>query len=724
MFCEKCGNQLKATDKFCPKCGAVQSSKVVQDVTPKKSENPVSVNNDKAQSVAQNEQPQNFVQNQQQNPVQNVQSQNFVQNQQQYSAQNVQSQNFVQNQQQSPISNEQPQNFAQNFNSQVPTQKTSKFFTKKKMIIGGVSLGLVVVIAAGVIAVPKLFTGGSGSKFDGVLYLKDGALNINYKNKDKSFEIDDLERNVTSVSATLSSDSKYLFYINDSSLYRADISKKDFEKNAPEKISSLVSSYNIGSNGNRVVYLTSDDKLYLSDINDKNKIDSDVSAYYASEDLSKIYYITKDDNKLYYYENGKDSNKIANNVTIKYKSDDLSTIYYVSKDSLYLLKSGSEPQKLDIKIDDNDTDSDKSSSSSYSSSSSSISSIQLYAVNNNGTFFYTYPSELSLSVIDYIDDDMETSDKDLTKPNYYDSKYKNNYSAYYDDYYAYLGKSDRDELRTEVKNISTCKLCYFNGTSSTDVSSSVSSVTEATYDNNSNGTADRVAYFENDYSDIGKVAKMSETVSKDGSTAITKYDIYDKIVPKSSISYSTGSSSIEVVSVKNSSYSDSLNMKITEDSKSLCYIDDETLYKADISSDKSGEPVKIMDDVSSFDIIDSKVFSLSDNALYIDGVKIADDVSRYDYVDGKVYYLTDVDTSSYHATLMKYNGKDSVKISEDVSLYQIIDENNIYMLYDFNKFSEDGDLIRYNGKDTETIDSDVSYIYQITQDGEMRHPYY
>ena len=161
MFCEKCGNQLKATDKFCPKCGAVQSSKVVQDVTPKKAEMSVTCQNfvqNQQQSSAQNAQAQSFVQNQQQSSAQNVQAQSFVQNQQQSSAQSAQAQSFVPNQQQSPA-----QNFAGNFNSQVSPKKTSKIFTKKNMLIGGVALGLVVVIAAGAITIPKIFTGGSGS---------------------------------------------------------------------------------------------------------------------------------------------------------------------------------------------------------------------------------------------------------------------------------------------------------------------------------------------------------------------------------------------------------------------------------------------------------------------------------------------------------------------------------------------------------------------------------
>ena len=225
MFCEKCGNQLKATDKFCPKCGAVQSSKVVQDVTPKKAEMPVTC--------------QNFVQNQQQSSAQNAQAQSFVQNQQQSSAQNAQAQSFVPNQQQSPA-----QNFAGNFNSQVSPKKTSKIFTKKNMLIGGVALGLVVVIAAGAITIPKIFTGGSGSKFEGVIYLKDHDLSINYKNKKESFQIDKLDEDYSDIFATLSSDSKYLFYLDNYTLYRTDISKKKFDTPS-EKISTSVSKYSI-----------------------------------------------------------------------------------------------------------------------------------------------------------------------------------------------------------------------------------------------------------------------------------------------------------------------------------------------------------------------------------------------------------------------------------------------------------------------------------------------
>ena len=64
---------------------------------------------------------------------------------------------------------------------------------------------------------------------------------------------------------------------------------------------------------------------------------------------------------------------------------------------------------------------------------------------------------------------------------------------------------------------------------------------------------------------------------------------------------------------------------------------------------------------------------------------------------------------------MKFNGKESVKISDDVSLYNVIDDNNIYLLSDYNSNNYSGDLLRYNGKDTETIDTDVTYLYSVQQ---------
>lgn len=699
MFCEKCGNQLKATDKFCPKCGAVQSSKVVQDVTPKKAEMPVT--------------GQNFVQNQQQSSAQNAQAQSFVQNQQQSSAQNAQAQSFVPNQQQSPA-----QNFAGNFNSQVSPKKTSKIFTKKNMLIGGVALGLVVVIAAGAITIPKIFTGGSGSKFEGVLYLKDHDLSINYKNKKESFQIDKLDEDYSDISATLSSDSKYLFYLDNYTLYRTDISKKKFDTPS-EKISASVSNYSINPNGTQAVFLTTDRKLYTSDIKEKNKIDSQVSYFYTTENLDKIYYVSNDNNDLYYYENGKETTKIANDVNIKYISKDLSTIYYVSDDNLYFLKTGSEPQKLDLKLnDESSTSSSSSSTSSYSSyyessySSSlndTFSYFKLYAVNDK-TFFYLCPTEITLNIIDYIDDDMAETDKALTKPNYNDSKYKNNYSAYYKDCEEYDNKTYRDDLREKTITISTNKLFYFNGTSSVEISGNVESVYSVDANDKPNAVSDKVAYFETDYSSVGKVVKMSDVAAN--VFRMSEGEITEKILPKYNLKYSSGNQGVEIVSSDNISEYDAI--QLSEDSKTLCYLYDDALYKTDVSSDKVGEPVKTLDDIKSFTIQDNKIISLDkDDTLYLDDVKVADDAYNFNYIDGTLYYAQDAVSSSY--TLMKFNGKESVKISDDVSLYNVIDDNNIYLLSDYNSNNYSGDLLRYNGKDTETIDTDVTYLYSVQQ---------
>ena len=121
-----------------------------------------------------------------------------------------------------------------------------------------------------------------------------------------------------------------------------------------------------------------------------------------------------------------------------------------------------------------------------------------------------------------------------------------------------------------------------------------------------------------------------------------------------------------------------------------------------------------MDDIKSFTIQDNKIISLDkDDTLYLDDVKVADDAYNFNYIDGTLYYAQDAVSSSY--TLMKFNGKESVKISDDVSLYNVIDDNNIYLLSDYNSNNYSGDLLRYNGKDTETIDTDVTYLYSVQQ---------
>ena len=83
----------------------------------------------------------------------------------------------------------------------------------------------------------------------------------------------------------------------------------------------------------------------------------------------------------------------------------------------------------------------------------------------NGVFYFTRTNEKKTKLVDLVEDDMAESDLKITEPHYSDFEYEDSYEVwgyeytstevdydkYYEAYDLYMGKLDRDSLRSSLK---------------------------------------------------------------------------------------------------------------------------------------------------------------------------------------------------------------------------------------------------------------------------------
>lgn len=106
-----------------------------------------------------------------------------------------------------------------------------------------------------------------------------------------------------------------------------------------------------------------------------------------------------------------------------------------------------------------------------------------------------------------------------------------------------------------------------------------------------------------------------------------------------------------------------------------------------------------------------------DEELYCNDTKLGDDVYAYSVEiqeDGTVLYLSDIDKTSSEGTLHIYAGGESYRIADDVAVYsyQIFNNGMVTFLSDYNYKKSRGDLKVYDGKNIIQVDSDVTGIIE------------
>lgn len=367
--------------------------------------------------------------------------------------------------------------------------------------------------------------------------------------------------------------------------------------------------------------------------------------------------------------------------------------------------------------------------------------------------------------MDYVEDDMASSDADVTKPESpdypeapdypywrwdYDSdeeyeaakaQYEIDYEEYqticdqmreeYNTAYAaYEAKHDRDILRENLQDQKTenteYTLYYYNGSEETVITDALVDEWEVTYVR----TKPVMVISVYNQSDIQKV-KLSEISSYDEVS-----DLVDAALYSSSEKYVVVGSTMSILE-----QTDAKNIRLSSDGNVIYYLDDVSesgvgdIYKVTISDGQVGKPEMYDSDVSNSDVTitedDSLVYYKNvDNEaykgdLFINGQEIDYDVALWNitFWDDAVLYYTDWNAEKSYGTLKMYKDGTNTKIADDVSDVETTNNDDIVYLYDYSVKYYTGTLYLYNSGKPKKIDDDVVAIIAIS-DSAIRGGYY
>lgn len=603
----------------------------------------------------------------------------------------------------------------------IDLEKTKSFIKSKLFIKAAIAVVAIIVVLAIVISI---FAGAKAP--NSIIYRADGDYYFVNLSKLKPQEIDDADS-----SFQITKDEKYLFFLGDmeyndevesGTLYRQELKKKD----PAVEIDDNVTRFECSEDGKYVTYLTSDGKLYQSNIKESEKVDNDVDGFISTFNGKKVAY-TDDDNNLYVKKFGKDKEKVDSKVTnIYYVDEDLKEFYYQREDDVCKITVGKDRVKI----------------------ASDASMLHVY---ENGDCYYTKSDEKTVSLWDYVDDDMASNDKNAEEPEYpsYDDYYPNysdygyeNYDAYraayeeadakYDEardkYYELQDEwyevEERNDLRERLKDAeietTTYELYFYNGSKSTKIASDIADIVEYAYE------TPTLLYAVEKGGEVTKL-KMSKIESY--------YDVEDHV---ESADYEAEYYLVDKAkSAKTSLKADIKDITITADGAKLFYLADVeegeydeddnwtpqsgTLYEAKISGTKVKGDKKVAKDVNNYEVTDkNKLIYYTDYeddtyTMYYDGKKIGDDVDyAFTSEDGDVYYYTDRDEDTDLATLNIVKGGKGKTIANDVSAIRITPDGTLAVLHDYDSDDGEGTLSVYKGSKLKKIAEEVNYLAYVS----------
>lgn len=642
-----------------------------------------------------------------------------------------------------------------------------KKLPKKAILIGGIG---VVVIAVLITAFSLLFRSGGKSEENYALYLKDKEIFFTDLKKDSaawqltsrlidggSISNEELAEagSILGLYTYMSDNGKYLFFpdkIGDHdggfSLYYKEVDNPDADA---VKIDSGVQAYSVNTDATIVTYLKGEEGgLYQYKIAEdvKDKITSDVKNFAVSDKGDKIVYINSE-HSIYLKNADKEKEKIASDVSsLEYVSEDLTTVYYIKEDALYKQVDGEDKVKIASDVYD---------------------VIKIY---ESGEIYYSTSETETISLMSYVTDDMKDADASITEPTYpnypnspsspswwdYDTyeEYEAAYAAYeaaYEEweetcdrleteYYevrdAYLAKLSRDEMRDRLEEATlentSYSLYFFDGAEKKLISNSFIGgyyyYNDTYYYSDYTVASDApvIIYAAFNQSDIGKV-KFSEIES-----------IYEIEVLVKAALFSSNERYIAVKSTDTiiEQEKEAREFRINDSGTVVYYIDDipdekgnGELYCISISDDTAGKPEVYDNDVYTgycYFVSDSEFVYFKDykdgkGELYINKNRIDFDVKagsvKFYAKLSKVVYFIDWNSEKEYGTLKVYDGKESVKIADDVHNCSATLDGRILYLCDYSLNYYKGDLYEWAKGETRKLDDDVACVLPIL-DGRYR----
>ena len=669
------------------------------------------------------------------------------------------------------------------------TAQKKKVVPKKALIFGGIGVAAVAVVAAVIALIVNLVGGmGKNGNATNMFYLKDREIVYLDLKRDEPWEVTSrlLSGSMSDSSLAgnayafgmfiaINEDNSRIFYPDRTdfnsakgvTLYYRSMKKTDEE---PVKIDADISAYAINKAGTALIYLKgSDGGLYQHDLENKDKIASNVKAFDVADDCNTVLYLTED-NSVYLWTAGGDKTKLASDIaSIQYVSDDLSVIYYTKLDSSDSYPYTYSLYKQAVGADDREK------------IASDISSVgMIYA---SGEMYYVKAENIEVDLMDYVDDNMAAADAVTVQPEwpiaYPEAPFKRNwnydywndeypwyyyadtnswygndpvyvtqeehddweakYSADYADYQAecrrlddeyqaadtaYWAKVSRDNLRESLKNNPIQRtqytLYYYNGTEETMVTDALTENWE----------------WENTYAaDAATVLLRAYSPAEVTKAKITEINYYDEVrsMVRDAL-YSTTERYVAVQAVMILiDQPDASSFRIASDGSAIYFLDDFSdnhdkadLFRITVTNGQAGRPELYDSDVST-----ASMYFTSGNHfvyykdvdtqnwkgdLYIDKTQIDYDValSSVTYMGDAVLYYTDWKGGDRsYGTLKMYNNGEKTKIADDVHSFVLTPDNDILYLYDYSS-SYKGTLYRYNQGKPAKIDDDVMALITVT----------
>ena len=604
---------------------------------------------------------------------------------------------------------------------------------RKIVAIIGAALGVIIV---GVIVL--LIVLGANKDYPYALYVKDGDLYFSNLKAGKAVEIIDLSSDSNKAayignSAVLTENGKRLFYPEYESdgtttLYYRDLSKKN-----AVKVDTNVTKYAINANGTSVVYVK-EGNLYKSNLKDKEKIASDISNFYVSEDLKKIMY--SKENALYFKNGNKDAEKMVSDASMSaYDHEKLAWVFYAKEGSLYFQKTGKDDK---VKV-----------AGEYANFLTAL---------EGGKAYFTKAATSTAKLWDFVDDDMAAADAAMTEPVYptypdspdypsspwrsdYDTyeeyeaayeeyqkeynrlyeeyqaardKYYEDQDKYYEDYSKWNEKCNRDGLRETLKetdyNQNAYELYYFDGKEAKLVVSGMNSSWDFDYEYDEEGNVQA-------YGQV--VIRTSADVTKIRLSEVNYYWQVEEYLNSGSgdeVKKLVWQDKVFDVNVEKAS-----TIRFSTDGKKvyiLANVDGEKdtgdLYEAKFSKSGMGKAKEIDTDVSTYGWGFSKdvgVYYMKDykkdtnkGDLYVKGKKIDFDVSSGGVAAFKGGYLyKSGDDMKY------YKSGKAITVAEKVRSVALINSDTLVLLYDWNSEKGKGTLgVFTGGKKVTELDDDVT----------------
>lgn len=589
-----------------------------------------------------------------------------------------------------------------------------------KFLLAGVAGVLVLAIVLG-IALPAILSGGGSQDF--VLYAKEGEIfSVDNKGKnpwqiteelleDSNTDEDDLASRAYILNnyIQIRNGGKTLFYLDniDDNADGATIFCRDLNntKKEPIEIDDDIESFYANEKGTAVVY-TSNDTLFIRELSaDKaERISKDVSDFLASDDCKTVIYMDYDD-KLYTW-NAKDGEtKISSNVTeLVEVSEDFSKVYYMKDDVLRLWTA-----KEDIKI----------VSDVYS----------VLNVTEDGKIYYTVDETEDVDVMDFISDKNASSDANMVEPSIYDF---NDWDAYYEAWDEYDAKLNRDYLREELPNYEFYglfhKLYYFDGKESVAVGEGYVNYTRTASED------DVIVFSTCDYANAGIDLEdiyypsdveyaLEEAAAENGAWFVASGSKVSPIALE-------GEAYVRCDKEGKTFYFAMLHEDKTEtDEDGYEYTVESTeadLYRVAISNGTPKDPEMIDEDIyrGNITVIDEKTVAYFKDRdeetreadLYINGENVDEDVYTssvsVNSENGAIAYRTDVDEDGL-STLRYYHKGEPVDLGEDVNTFYFFPTGELYYLADYSTKRCYGDLYFFNGKNPVKLDEDVTALLTV-----------